>query len=65
MRDSRFTFLCDETERELLARLSARLARTQSDAVRWLIREAARELESQARPGRSGESTPAELVAGC
>jgi hypothetical protein len=47
MRESRFTFLCNEDERRLIAALSERLARTQSDAVRWLIREAARELEHE------------------
>ena len=45
MRDSRFTFLCDTDERRLLAALSGSLARTQSDVIRCLIREAARELE--------------------
>lgn len=40
MRDIRFTFLCTGHERKLLMLLSQKLARTQSDTVRWLIREA-------------------------
>jgi hypothetical protein len=49
MRDERFTFLCNRDERELLAELSSRLSRTQSDVVRLLIREAARDVNTPQR----------------
>ena len=41
MRDKRFTFLCTLDDRKLLADISGRLHRRQSDVVRLLIREAA------------------------
>ena len=44
MREDRFTFLCNSDERRLITALAKRLQRTQSDVVRWLVREAAREL---------------------
>ena len=44
MRSDRFTFVCDRDERRMLADVSTKLARTQSDAVRFLIRKAAGEL---------------------
>ena len=47
-RYERFTFLCNSDERRLLAALAVRLQRSQSDAVRWLIREATRELGANA-----------------
>jgi hypothetical protein len=37
----RFTFKLDGEERRLLEWLARRLQRTQSDALRWLIRRAA------------------------
>lgn len=42
----RFTFLCDTDERRIVAYLASRLQRSQSDAIRWLIREAVIELGS-------------------
>ena len=47
-RYSRFTFLCDLDERQAIADLAARLQRSQSDAVRFVVIEAARQL-SQAQ----------------
>lgn len=47
MRHERFTFVCTRDERRILASLSERLARTQSDTVRWLILSAARELRME------------------
>jgi hypothetical protein len=44
MRTARFTFLCNAEERRLLAAVAARLSRTESDVLRWLVRETAREL---------------------
>lgn len=50
-RDSRFTFLCDLGERRMIADLAARLQRSQSDAVRYIVIEAARQLsELDAQP---------------
>ena len=49
-RYKRFTFLCDGEERRILAALARRLERSQSDAVRWLIRGAAEELQVFSRP---------------
>jgi len=43
-RETRFTFLCNEIERQTLAQLALTLQRSQSDAVRWLVSNAAREL---------------------
>lgn len=39
-----FTFRVDEEEKRLIAALSARLERNQSDAMRLLLRESARAL---------------------
>lgn len=36
-----FTFRVDKQERQIIDALSKRLQRTRSDAVRWVIREAA------------------------
>lgn len=50
-RNQRFTFLCTDDDRKTLAVLAEMLQRTQSDAVRWLIRRALLEagaLEDQA-----------------
>ena len=43
-RYERFTFLVNRDERRVLEALAQRMQRSQSDAVRLLIREAAREL---------------------
>lgn len=43
-RYERFTFLCDVSERRAIAELAARLSRSQSDAVRFVVIEAARQL---------------------
>jgi hypothetical protein len=45
-RYQRFTFLCDSDERRILAALARSLQRSQSDSVRWLIRNAAAELKA-------------------
>lgn len=47
-RYERFTFLVSHDERELIASLARSLQRSQSDAVRWLVINAAKELASQA-----------------
>jgi len=43
-RYERFTFICDANERRAIADLAARLSRSQSDAVRFVVIEAARQL---------------------
>lgn len=48
-RYSRFTFLCDVNERQAITKLATRLQRSQSDAVRFVVIEAAKQL-SQADP---------------
>lgn len=50
MRETRFTFLCDNSERRMIEVLAMRLKRNESDAVRFVIREAVRALESDAQP---------------
>ncbi|MBM3131216.1 MAG: hypothetical protein FJ009_21655 [Chloroflexi bacterium] len=39
-----FTFRATADERRIIAALAEKLQRSQSDAIRWLIRESAREL---------------------
>ncbi len=41
-----FSFRLSEEDRRRLARIARRLERSQSDAIRWLIRHAAREMEA-------------------
>ncbi len=43
-RYERFTFLCNQNERQLIAVLAAHLQRSQSDTVRFVVIEAARQL---------------------
>lgn len=45
VRNDRFTFKIDAEERRLLELLAHRLQRTQSDTMRWLLRQAAGRLE--------------------
>lgn len=44
VRKERFTFLCTIDERKLIADLAKRLQRSQSDAVRYVVVNASREL---------------------
>ena len=37
-RYNRFTFLCDDKERQLIAMLAKRLERSQGDAIRYIVR---------------------------
>jgi len=48
-RYSRFTFLCNLDERQSIIDLAARLQRSQSDAVRFVVIEAVKQL-AQADP---------------
>jgi hypothetical protein len=43
-RYERFTFLCNPGERRAIAELAVRLQRSQSDAVRFVVIEAAKQL---------------------
>ena len=43
-RYERFTFLCNQGERRAIAELAARLQRSQSDAVRFIVIETAKQL---------------------
>jgi hypothetical protein len=61
MRDKRFMFLCTKEERQLLATVARRLARTESDVVRLLIRKAARELDRLADETDAGRLAGDEL----
>ncbi len=45
----RFTFLCDDQERKLVRPIADRLNRSQSDAMRFLIRQTALELGIRTR----------------
>lgn len=49
-RDERFTFTCNREERQMLAALAERLRRSQSDAMRMLLREAVVQLETAVSP---------------
>ena len=42
-----FTFRVDQEEKQVIDALSRRLKRTRSDAVRWVIREAAQALAEE------------------
>ena len=44
-RSNRFTMRVNDIELELITFLARSLQRTRSDAVRWLVREAVRELQ--------------------
>ena len=55
-RFERFTFLCDASERRAIAELASRLQRSQSDAVRFVVIEVARQLT------QSGQTTSVTLT---
>jgi len=57
-RYQRFTFLCNERERQLIEHLAYRLQRTQSDAIRLLIREASQQLPADYRPDEVNHANP-------
>lgn len=49
MKKETFTFRVDKKEKEIIVALSDRLQRSQSDAVRWVLREAAAALAEKER----------------
>jgi hypothetical protein len=54
----RFTFLTDKTERQAIKALAERLQRSQSDAVRLVVREAVQQIAAQPK----GEPEPAQAA---
>lgn len=59
MRNLRFTFLCDNIERQMLRQLAKHLDRSQSDTVRLIIRQAA---ENSGLPGTPREGQKYERI---
>lgn len=62
-RYKRFTFLCNRDERRLIENLAEQLQRTQSDAVRFVVVNAARALV-MAEPSITDKSLPAAVNGG-
>lgn len=56
-RYERFTFLCDPNERQAIAALAERLSRSQSDAVRFVVVEAAKQLTQAAEEPKENEAS--------
>ena len=54
-RYTRFTFLCDDNERKMVAAIADRLQRTQSDAIRWLVINAAEQMGVRSNDGANIE----------
>ena len=63
LREDTFAMRVNAEERQMLMALAAHLQRTQSDAVRLLVREAVRELgaDSPSMPTRTPEAAPQEV----
>ncbi len=57
-REERFNFRLDEEDRRQLAAVARWLERKESDAVRWLIRQAYRELEAGIETRQGGKHDP-------
>lgn len=57
-RYDRFSFTCDEKERQAIKALAERLQRTQSDAVRLVVREAVQQLTAEPK----GQPEPAQAA---
>ena len=51
-----FTFRVDDEERKMIIGLSNKLQRSQSDAVRWILREAFKQLEESVNSLQKGVS---------
>jgi len=56
MRTERFTFLCSIEERNAISKLSNHYQRTQGDVIRFLIRNAVKDLSNEAN--NSKDITP-------
>jgi|GEM_PF-700579 len=62
-RYERFTFLCNQYERALIAMLAEHLRRSQSDAVRFVVLDAARELvDKNAKPTERDAAQPTGAI---
>lgn len=59
-RNIRFTLLCSPEERELIALLAQHLRRSQADAVRLILREAAAEVTRPAPRETTGPEPTAQ-----
>jgi hypothetical protein len=57
-RYGRFTFLCNDNERRAIVDLAARLQRSQSDAVRFVVIEAAKQLRQPVEDPKQNEAMP-------
>jgi hypothetical protein len=49
MNDQRFTFLCTKDERVQLTKLAAHCQRSQSDTIRFLIRQAIQDISNDSQ----------------
>lgn len=47
VKDQRFTILLTRDDRKLIKKLASELRRTESDTVRFVVTEAAKQIESQ------------------
>lgn len=63
MRANTFTFKVGKDERRMIATLADRLNRSQSDAIRLVIREAVRALESDTTPPAPSTAQPQQAPA--
>ncbi len=63
MRKERFTFLVNESERELIVVLADRLQRSQSDAVRFVVVEKAKKLLNSTPGARTASQGVVEHAA--
>jgi len=60
-RYERFTFLCNDNEKKAIADLAIRLQRSQSDAVRFIVIEAARQLSQPSNPPPGTNHVPGDV----
>jgi hypothetical protein len=54
----KFTLRISPEDRELLARLSKMVHRSQSDTIRWIVRETAKAFETEGFSGQKVKRTP-------
>ncbi len=62
IRNDNFTLRVSPTERQLIAAVAERLDRTESDAVRLLVREKARQLGVTTETQKSSTPRPEKLM---
>lgn len=61
-RYQRFIFLCNGDERRIISALTEALKRSQSDSMRWLIREAARDRKTAPATSQPAGDARAEAM---